>query len=368
MLVKDYLGYIKKYDWLLLIPALLLVLFGLATLYGGTLNVENPDWTFFNKQLSFFIVGLGLLVLASVVDYRQWRTYALALYGVAVILMVAVLQWGETIRGTTGWFYILGFGLQPAELMKFVLVLALAYVYAKRKDRQREWTTIVLMAVMTLIPVVLAILQPDFGSAIIMMGIGVGFYALINMKMKHLLFILIGVVLASILMWNFILLDYQQERISTFINPMQDPLGKGYNVRQSIIAVGSGELIGRGLGLGTQSQLQFLPETFTDFIFASIAETLGFLGTCLILFFFMVLFIRIVLIMKESRDSFSIYLVYGFGLIFFMQTMINIGMNMGILPVAGLSLPFVSYGGSFLVMCMLALGIIESVRLRQKIV
>ena len=149
---------------------------------------------------------------------------------------------------------------------------------------------------------------------------------------------------------------------------MNDPLGKGYNVRQSIIAVGSGQIIGRGLGLGTQSQLDFLPETFTDFIFASIAETLGFLGTFLVLFFFGMLFVRIVLIMKSSRDNFGIYLIYGFGLIFFVQTVINIGMNMGILPVAGLSLPFVSYGGSFLIMCMLALGIIESIRLRQKII
>jgi rod shape determining protein RodA len=368
MSLKDYLGYIKRYDWLLLMPALLLVLFGLASLYSGTLNVENPDWTFFNKQLTFFVIGLGLLVLASAIDYRRWRTYAMLLYSVAVGLMVAVLFWGETIRGTKGWFYILGFGLQPAELMKFVLVLALAYIYAKRKDKEREWTTVVLMAIVTLVPASLAILQPDFGSAIIILGIGLGFYGLVNMRAKHLLYILIGVVVMSVLLWNFILLDYQKERISTFINPMQDPLGKGYNVRQSIIAVGSGQLIGRGLGLGTQSQLQFLPETFTDFIFASIAETLGFLGTCLILLFFMVLFTRIVLIMQAARDNFSIYLVFGFGLIFFMQSVINLGMNMGILPVAGLSLPFVSYGGSFLIMCMLALGIIGSIRLRQKVV
>ena len=295
---------------MLLIPALLLILFGLATLYSGTLNVENPDWTFFNKQLTFFIIGLVLLISMSIIDYRSWRTYALLLYIFSLALMVMVLFWGQTIRGTTGWFYIFGFGLQPAELMKFTLVLMLAYIYSKRKDKESEWATLGLVTAATLVPVVLAILQPDFGAATVLIGIGVGFYGLINMKRSHVLFILIGVILMSIIMWNFVLLDYQKERIETFVNPMNDPLGKGYNVRQSIIAVGSGQIIGRGLGLGTQSQLDFLPETFTDFIFANIAETLGFLGTCLVLFFFVMLFMRILLIMKEARDNFSIYLIF----------------------------------------------------------
>lgn len=366
MALAKYISYLKKIDWLLFIPALLLILFGLATLYGGTLNVENPDWTFFTKQLTFVGIGLVILILSSLVDYRSWRTYGLVLYGAALALMVAVLFWGETIRGTQGWFYIFGFGLQPVELAKFLLVLALAYVYNKRKGKEKEWTTVGIVALLTLVPAILALLQPDFGSAIVIAGIGSAFYGLINMKAKHLLFLVIGVALAGIVLWNFIFLDYQKTRITTFINPMSDPLGEGYNVRQSIIAVGSGQLLGRGLGLGTQSQLKFLPETFTDFIFASIAETLGFLGSLVVVALFIIFFMRILFIIRDARDSFGIYLIYGFGVIFFMQTVINLGMNMGILPVVGLSLPFISYGGSFLIMCMLALGVMESVSLRQK--
>jgi len=366
MAIVNYLLYLKKIDWLLLVPALLLALIGLATLYTGTLNVENPDWTFFNKQLIFFIIGFVIMIGASAIDYRVWRNYSLILYLGSIILMVAVLLWGTTIRGTMGWFYFLGFGLQPVELAKFILVIALAYVYTKRKGSEDRPVTMIIVAALTIIPTVLAMLQPDFGSAIVLVAIGLGFFGLVSMKKKHLLFLLVGLVLASILLWNFVLLDYHQDRILTFINPMRDPLGEGYNVRQSIIAVGSGQLLGRGLGLGTQSQLQFLPETQTDFIFSTIAETLGFLGACLVIIFFVLLFLRIVFIMREAKDDFSLYLVYGFGLIFFVQMVINIGMNIGLLPVAGLSLPFVSYGGSFLIMCMLAVGVIESVRLRQK--
>ena len=198
MLLIHYLSYIKRFDWLLLVPALLLILFSLATLYSGTLNVENPDWTLFNKQLTFFGIGLILLVITSIVDYRSWRLYALLLYVVSLLLMVAVLFWGETIRGTTGWFYILGFGLQPAEFMKFMLVLGLAYIYTKRKDSQRNWGTVILVALFTLLPSILAILQPDFGSAVVLMAIGLGFYALISMKLKHLLFMMIGIILLSL--------------------------------------------------------------------------------------------------------------------------------------------------------------------------
>jgi len=368
MWFKKYFIYLKNFDWLLLAPIFLLSFFGLATLYSGTLNVTTPDWTLFNKQLLFFIIGIFLLIITSVINYRHWKTYAVVLYGFSILLLTAVLFFGTTIRGTTGWFYFLGFGLQPAELMKFVLVLMLAWLYTKRRGQEKKWSTLLLVTLITLIPIILAMLQPDFGSAAIMFGIGFGFYMLLSMKPKNLILIIIIFILIATVLWNFILLDYQKTRINTFIHPMTDPLGKGYNVRQAIIAVGSGQLIGRGLGLGMQSQLHFLPETTTDFIFAAIAETLGFLGTSLIIIFFIALFIKLIFIMRQTKDSFGIYVIYGFGLIFFMQSVINIGMNIGILPIVGLSLPFVSYGGSFLIICMLAIGIIESIKLRQTIV
>ena len=366
-MIKNYLQYLKKIDWLLLAPTMLLTVLGLASLYTGTLNVENPDWMLFNKQLIFFVIGFAAMILASAIDYRRLKDYSLILYFGSIILMIAVLLWGATIRGTTGWFYFFGFGLQPVELTKFILVISLAYVYTKRKGRENESGTILITALLTLIPAALAMLQPDFGSAAVMLAIGLGFFGLLSMKPKHLIILLIGMVILSMAAWNLLLFDYQKTRISTFLNPTSNPLKEGYNVRQSVIAIGSGQLLGRGLGLGTQSQLRFLPETQTDFIFAMIAEALGLVGTILVLGLFTVLLLRLILIMRQARDDFSCYLVYGFGLIFFVQLVINLGMNMGMLPVAGLSLPFISYGGSFLVVAMFATGIVVNIRIRQKI-
>ncbi|OGG87360.1 rod shape-determining protein RodA [Candidatus Kuenenbacteria bacterium RIFCSPHIGHO2_02_FULL_39_13] len=367
-MIKNYLRYLKKIDWLLLAPVMLLTVLGIASLYTGALNVENPDWTLFNKQLIFFVIGFAAMIFASAVDYRVWKSYSMILYLGSIILLAAVLVWGATIRGTTGWFYFFGFGLQPVELAKFILVISLAYIYTKRKGRENEPGTILRVAILTVIPAVLAMLQPDFGSAAVILAIGLGFFCLLSMKSKYLIILLIALVILTMLAWDFLLLDYQKTRISTFLNPLSDPLGKGYNVRQSVIAIGSGQLLGRGLGLGTQSQLRFLPETQTDFIFATIAETLGFLGVVLVIGLFLALFLRLMLIMRKARDDFSCYLVYGFGFIFFVQMVINVGMNMGLLPVAGLSLPFVSYGGSFLIVAMFAVGVVVNIRLKQKII
>lgn len=368
MSILTYFNILKRFDWLLLIPVLLLILLGLSTLYASTLNVENPNWTAFLKQLTFFGIGLGLLLLGSFIDYRLWRPYVPIFYVMALLLAGAVLFFGATIRGTTGWFNFWGFTFQPIELTKFCLPVALSFLYAKRINQETSPLTILLLAAMTLMPVGLSLLQPDFGAAAVMIATGLGYFALLSMRRRHALYLLIGGVIMVVALWNFVLIDYQKDRVLTFIKPMSDPLGTGYNVRQSIIAVGSGQLLGRGLGLGTQSQLKFLPETKNDFIFAMIAETLGFVGSSLVIILFAIFYLRLLWLMREARDNYSMYLVFGIGLIFFIQTIVNIGMNIGLLPVVGLSLPFLSYGGSFLTIAMLAVGVIESVRLRQKIV
>lgn len=360
--------YLKKIDWLLLLPVFLLSIFGLASLYTNALNSAAPDWTLFNKQSIFFVIGFILLFIFSGLNYKKWQNQVLTFYIISLLLLIAVFFWGTTIRGTTGWFYILGFGLQPVELMKFTLALNLAAFYHNRVGKEKDKKTILYVSLITLVPASLAMLQPDFGSAAVLLGIGFGFYLLLSMRPKDLIIIGLIIILTIILLWNFVLLDYQKSRIKIFLDPMQDPLGKGYNVRQSIIAVGSGQLLGRGLGLGSQSQLHFLPETATDFIFATIAETLGFLGSSLVIIFFLLLFIRLIIIMRRSKDLFATYTIYGFGLIFFIQSVINIGMNIGLLPIVGLSLPFVSYGGSFLIICLIAVGIIENISIKQKMI
>ncbi|HRY63342.1 MAG TPA: rod shape-determining protein RodA [Patescibacteria group bacterium] len=367
MSLGQYINSIKKIDWLLLAPVLLLIVFGLATLYTTNLNVENPDWTTLNKQLLFFGIGFIILLVVAFSDYRRIASYSAAIYIISLLLLVAVLIWGRTIRGTTGWFSFLGFSFQPVELAKLALVLTVSSFYSKRRGREKDASTVVTLGAITLLPVALTMLQPDFGSAAMLLAIGLSFFILLSLKPKQILFIILIILVLAMVMWNYVLVDYQKSRILTFVDPMRDPLGRGYNVRQSIIAIGSGKLWGRGLGLGTQSQLRFLPETATDFIFATIAESLGLFGATILIALFAWLFIRLLKLIKNARDNLSSYLIFGFGVALFVQTIINIGMNMGILPVTGLPLPFVSSGGSFLVVSLVAIGMMESIAMRQKI-
>lgn len=366
MNIGEYLSDLKKMDWLLLAPVLLLIIFGLATLYTANLNVENPDWTTFNKQL--LSAGLGLIGLLAIklIDYRRLANYSWLIYFTSLMLLVIVILWGKTIRGTTGWFVFLGFNFQPVELAKFALVLTVASFYNKCHGREKNFSTVATLVLITMAPVILTMLQPDLGSAAMLLAVGLAFFGLLSLKPKQIIYVALMAAVAVIAVWNFVLADYQKSRLMTFVDPMRDPLGRGYNVRQSMIAVGAGQAVGRGLGLGTQSQLRFLPETATDFIFAAIAESLGFLGASLLLALIAWLYLRILMIIKKCRDNLSAYLVFGFGVIFFIQTVINIGMNLGMLPVTGLPLPFVSYGGSFLILSLAAVGVMESVSIRQR--
>ncbi|NMB47947.1 rod shape-determining protein RodA [Candidatus Kuenenbacteria bacterium] len=368
MSLGKYLRFIKEIDWLLLVPVLLLVFLGLATLYTANLNVENPDWTVLNKQLISFSIGMVSLLALAFFDYRRLASHSLALYVLTILLLAAVLVWGKTIRGTTGWFSILGFSFQPVELAKLSLIIALASFYSRRRGREKTGGAIFLSVILTLIPVGLTMLQPDFGSAAILLSIGGAYFIFLSLKPKQIIFLMLIVIVVATMIWNYVLVDYQKNRILVFLDPARDPLGRGYNVRQSIIAVGSGQFLGRGLGVGPQSQLRFLPETATDFIFATICEALGFLGGTVILIIFIWLFFRMLNIINKARDNLSAYLVFGFLVAFFVQTAINIGMNIGILPVTGLPLPFVSYGGSFLIISLSMIGVIESVVRRQRII
>jgi len=201
---NHYLLFIKRLDWLLLTPMLLLIFLGLATLYSGTFNAGQPNLILFKKQLIFFMLGFGLLLILSAFNYRHWQNYAPYIYGLALTLLVAVYFWGTIIRGTRGWFYILGFGLQPVELAKLALVLMLANIYTKRKNKEKKWSTILLAGGATLLPASLAMLQPDFGSAAVMIGIGIAFYFLLSLRPKNLIYIILISMVVSITMWNFV--------------------------------------------------------------------------------------------------------------------------------------------------------------------
>lgn len=352
---------LQNYDWSLTIIVLILVAIGLAGIYSVDLS-RGDKLTLFPTQVVALIAGIICFFVAGSMQVSFYRLSALLIYLFSLLLLVAVLFFGETIRGTTGWFRFGFFSFQPAEFAKIGLAVFLAYWinrFGRKYYRPRYLVSTFLVA---LLPVLLIFLQPDFGSALILLSVWFGLVILSGTK-KRYIFLLIAVGLVSIILaWFFVLQNYQKDRLLTFIDPERDPLGAGYNVSQSIIAIGSGKFFGRGLGFGSQSQLHFLPEAQTDFIFSVIAEELGLVGATAVVVLYLLLLWRILIIAKNSDDDFNAYLVLAVFLLFFVQILINLGGALGFLPMTGITLPFLSYGGSSLVMNFLLLGIVHSVK------
>lgn len=357
---------LRSFNWYLIINVLLLMIFGLVALYSLQMNVSEPDFTLFKRQLIFVISGLIIFFLFSFINYHFWGDYYKVIFFFTLLLLGGVLVLGITIGGTTGWYAFLGQTFQPVELAKLALVIFLSRYFSEHAKDIHLIKYIIISGLISSILIWLVIIQPDLGSAIILIITWIVMVMLLPLRRKYLLNILFIIILLIIISWLFILRDYQQERVLTFLQPQRDPLGTGYNVTQSIIAVGSGRLIGRGLALGSQSQLNFLPAQETDFIFAVIAEELGLIGSTILLLLFFSLFYRLFRIVKATHDSLGIFLVLGLLTFLIAQLFINIGMNMGLAPIAGLPLPLVSYGGSSLISTLMALAIIHNIHLKNK--
>lgn len=336
-------------DWGLLTPVIILVILSLTTLF-------SVDVALFKSQLLFFIIGIFAFLFFSQTNYKAVKLYSVPIYAVSIILLIIVLIIGAETRGSVRWLDFLGFRIQFSEILKPFLAISLSSYLSSRNNY--SFKTLIL-TVCLLIPVVLLVfLQPDLGNAIIYILTTV--IALIVFGFPFIYF-LSGLFFLSILspvIWKF-LHDYQKQRILTFLNPT-DPLGLSYNAIQSVIAVGSGMLFGRGLGLGTQSGLRFLPERHTDFIFATLSEELGMIGAVLLIIIFAFLLFKIYKIFQNQDELFcKIFSAIAFSLIF-LQFFVNIAMNIGILPIVGITLPFVSYGGSSLLSNLILLGILSS--------
>src|SRR3989344_991363 len=295
--------YSKSIDWWLLLSVLLLVALGLAGIYSVDLS-RGGELVYFKKQLLAAGIGIVLLVVAGLRQYSFFRYTAKLWYLFALILLVAVLFFGRTIRGTTGWFSVAGFSFQPVELAKVGLILMLGYVIANFGRRFERSLFFYGTLVMTFVLIALIMLQPDLGSAVMLGMIWFGIMLLVGARRWHILSLVGGVLTFGILAWFFLLQPYQKERLLTFMDPGRDPLSAGYNVNQSIIAVGAGQFFGRGLGFGSQSQLRFLPEAQTDFIFSVIGEELGFVGVLVLLGLYGVIIWRLVKIVRETADDF----------------------------------------------------------------
>ncbi len=345
----------------------ILVLFGLAALYSFSINATDANASVFTKQIGFALIGLLIAAVVSRLDYRWFGGVHWMLYAVALGLLIAVRLIGQTVHGTTGWFVVAGFQFQPVEIVKIIMAVVLARYFSDYRDRLGDWRILVTSALLTAVPVGLILWQPDFGSAAILAGMWLGLVILLPIPRRWLLTILLGLVVMGVIGWFGFLKPYQHDRILNFLSPGRDRLKSGYNVQQAITAIGSGEWLGRGLGLGPQSQLNFLPERHTDFIFASIGEELGLVGAAAVVGLFGWFFWRLWRLMTSTRDNYSLLLVTSLALTLGIQVTINLAMNLGLFPVTGVPLPFISYGGSSMVASLLAVGLIQSVIVRQSV-
>ncbi len=305
-------------------------------------------------------IGLILFFAASFYQYTFFKNYAKWVYFFSLFLLVLVFFFGVTINGTTGWFRLPGLSFQPAEFAKVGLILMLGFVtfnFGRRFDRPLYFFGTLIIA---LIPIGLILKQPDFGTALLLGATWFCFMLFIGANHKLIAAAVILAMVVGVFSWFFLFEDYQKNRVLNFLNPERDALVTGYNVTQSTIAIGSGQLTGRGLGFGSQSQLRFLPETQTDFIFSVIGEELGFAGVVLLITIYVILLWRLLLIVKRSKNDFISSVISCTVILLFVQFFVNIGANIGILPVTGVPLPFVSAGGSSLLVNMLLIGMAQS--------
>jgi len=359
--------YLKNFDWVLFSAVLLLLCFSLVEIYSIALGRGTADLLNFKKQVVFVILGIICLFIFVFLDYNFLKKASKYLYLLALATLGAVLLFGHNIRGTRSWFTVNIFSLQPVEFVKIILLIFLAYFFSSRAIKIRSFKEFFFSGLLSLPLILLTFFQPDFGSSMILFLIWLLMLAIAGFNKKYFIVLTFIILVGSISLWNFSFLDYQKQRILTFINPQSDNLGSGYNAIQTMITVGSGKLIGRGVGFGSQSQLKFLPEAQNDFIMAVICEELGFLGAAMVFLFYSIFFYRCFAVMRKINNDFGVFFVLGVVGLIFIEMFINISMNIGILPIVGISLPFLSYGGSSIISSLIMVGIIENIIIKSKI-
>ncbi|MFZ6015808.1 MAG: FtsW/RodA/SpoVE family cell cycle protein [Patescibacteria group bacterium] len=357
---RTFLQKLRSFDWILLGSVLMLSAIGLIMIYGISTSLDYSSTLQFRKQLIALIIGLAFMVALALWNYRQLRNYGMVVYFIGALLLIAVLFFGAEIRGTQGWFKLGNITIQPVEVAKVCFAVFMASYFSKQIHKYINWITFFGSFTAMSVYVFLILLQPDFGSAMIILVMWLIAVAFAGLRLRSWIALLAVGGLAVILAWTFLLAPYQKSRITSFLNPGADPLGAGYNVIQAQTALGSGGWLGKGIGKGSQSRLRFLPEASTDFMFAVMGEELGFAGIALILGLFGVVLFRIIYIGYKSGDVFvEIYCILIAGM-FGMHVLINAGMNMGIMPVTGIPLPFASAAASSLAAGFIALGIVQS--------
>ena len=346
-------------DWILFFSAIFISIAGLITMssFGTSAN-------YFTRQILWILISVVIFFIASLFDYRFLKRTGVVItaYAISVALLLALFVLGHVSKGAQSWFSVGGVSFQPADFIKLIIIILLAKYFARRHIEIANIRHIFVSGFYVFVVFTLDFFQPDFGSALIIFLIWFGLILLSGISKKHLLAVFISGSLAFGLLWGFGLHDYQKNRVINFIHPLADIRGTGYNAYQSTIAVGSGQIVGKGIGYGTQSKLSFLPEYQTDFIFPAYAEEWGFLGVILLFSLFSILLWRIIRTAYYGATNFEILFGCGIAIMFASHFLVNTGMSIGIMPVTGITFPFMSYGGTNLLTSFLGLGILMGMR------
>ena len=349
-------------DWPLLGATVALVALSATTL--ATLQVGRTGSGIAVRQLAWFGVGLVALLVVASIDYRRLVRVAPLFYLVGLAVLVGVFIFGHTVSGAKRWLLIGPISVQPSEFFKIAFVLMLVWLLSTRWSQPVGKTVLAVAAPLALVPAMLIVKQPDLGTALLLFPVLIALLIAAGLRLKILGGLALTGLAAMPVAW-FLLKDYQRDRILVFLDPVRDPLGRAYNVIQAKIAIGSGQLLGKGVAGATQSRLAFLPERHTDFIFAVFAETWGFVGCLVLLICYALLLLRGFDIAASTREPVGRLVALGVTALVATQVLVNVGMVTGLVPVVGIPLPFMSYGGSSMVVSMMALGLLLSVRMRQ---
>lgn len=359
----------RNFDFALLGSVLILAGFGVAMIYSATMGTNLGGWMLSGlplRQALYIAVGLVVLVLVTLLDYRYLDYVQVPLYVLNLALLALVLAVGKETSGAVRWIDLGFFDLQPSEVAKPLLIVTLGCFLARREEKAEKLSTFLLALVYPLPVIALVFVQPDLSTAVVLIAIWLGMVWAAGLRPAYLLALVFASIPAGVLVWFFILKDYQKARLLLFLDPYQDLWGGGYNILQAWTAIGSGGWLGKGFGQGTQSQLHFLPVRHSDFIFAVVCEELGFLGAVALLLMLFLFLWQIFQVSTRAGDMLGRLIAIGAASGLTFQCLVNIGMNLGVMPVTGLPLPLVSHGGSSLLATMLIVGLVESVSVHRR--
>ena len=356
----------KNIEWSILICVIILIIIGCIALFSATQSTEHEELI---KQLIWLGISIPIIITVILVDYELIVKFAPIGYGIMLILLVAVL-FTHPINGATSWFSIGSFSIQPAEFAKIFVILTLALVISKIQEKGVEELSVPwklgLSLLVVVVPVLLIVRQPDYGTAIAFVIATIFMLFAAGIKKKYIIVSLITAAIVLPVLYLYVLPEHAKTRIDVFLNPDLDPRGSGYNILQSKLVIGSGQLLGMGVTQGNQTQLGYLYPKTTDFIFSVIGEEMGFIVAGLIIVLYVILITKIIYIAKTAKDDKGAYLTIGIAGIFAFHMVENIGMTMGLLPITGVPLPFVSYGGSSLLTNLVLIGLVLNVSGRRK--